>query len=86
MPLKCCWGSKHCSLVQLTVKRTMNAEDVLINDVYHTVGDQDVGCNDLSTVHEYIATFNGYGEVDTVHGHDGLILESRAIGNSAVDN
>ena len=49
--------------------------DVLVNDVYHTVSDQDVGCNDLGAVHEYIAAINGYGEVDTIHGHDGLILE-----------
>ena len=49
--------------------------DVLVNDVYHTIGDQDIGCNDLGAVHEYIATFNSYSEVSTVHGRNGLVLE-----------
>ena len=60
--------------------------DVLVNNVYHTVGDQNIGCDDLSTVDEYITTCNGYGEIDTVHSHDGLVLEGRAVGDGAVDN
>lgn len=50
-------------------------EDELINDVYHTVSDQNIRCNDLGAVHEYIAAVNGYGEVNTIHGHDRLILK-----------
>ena len=87
MSLKCCWGSRHCGLSQQSVKHTAKGRrDVLVNDVCHTVGDQDVGCNNLSAVHEYIATFNGYGEVDTVHGHNGLILEGGTVGDGAVDD
>ena len=60
--------------------------DVLVNDVYYTVRDQDVGCDDLSAVHENIASLNGDGEVHAIHGHDGLVHEERAIGDSTVDN
>ena len=51
-------------------------KDVLVNDVYDTVGDQHVGCDDLSAVDEDIATVNGYGEVHAIHGRDRFVLES----------
>ena len=49
--------------------------DVLVNDVYDTVGDQNVRCNDLGAVDEYIATFNSDSKLGTVHGRNGLVLE-----------
>ena len=49
--------------------------NVLVNDVYYTVGDQDVGCDDLGAVYEDIAAIDGNGEVHAVHGHDGLVHE-----------
>ena len=60
--------------------------NVLVNDVYYTVGDQDVRCDDLGAVYEDIASLNGDGEVHAIHCHNGLIHEERAIGDSAVDN
>ena len=63
------------ALVKCVAENERQGRGILVNDVYHTVCDQDVGCNDLSAVHEYVATVNGYSEVDTIHSHDGLILE-----------
>jgi len=61
--------------------------DLLVNDVHHTVADQDIGSHNLGRVNVDSAVVHGEGDLLAVHGLDGRsILDRGAIGDSAFDD
>lgn len=59
----------------------------LVNDVDNTVGNKDIRNNDARVVDENTARVDSDGQVPAVRSrNDGAVSETRAVGNSSIDD
>ena len=65
----------------------MGRGHVRVDDVDDTVGDKDIGCDDLGAVDEDGAVDDGDGHFGALHGCDhGVVCEAGAVGHGAVND
>lgn len=61
--------------------------NLLINDVYDAVGDQNIRRDNTGVVHEHVTIFEADRDIPTAHGRDaGAVLQGRGVSNGAVDD